>query len=145
MSFDRGLALYEILSKDNPEKYTGSMVKAFRELNISQGYYSKLYRTLVELGCIEVVVNGRGGGQPSVIKLYRPPTLDEWASAYQTSKPLTNSKVLDTIRQRLEIVERRLGDTDIGSTLVNHHQRLEYLEETLSQLIREVQSLGKET
>lgn len=126
--FEHAESLYTRLAKDAVDGiFTGSMVQAFRDIGVSQAYYSRIYRTLEEIGSIELLQSGRGGRQPSIIKLHHAPESANFEAAYD--KALTNPTPLDTLRQRVHNVEGRLPSIDISSALADHEQRLKALED----------------
>src|SRR5262245_19907629 len=104
----------ELLSRaDEGGMFVGSKVEAFRATGLAQGYYSKLYGYLAELGCIVQVQRG-SRRQSSIVQLVRPPTPEEFTALY--ASPLTKPKTLATldeellnVKRRLEFIERHLG------------------------------------
>jgi hypothetical protein len=132
--FGHMAAMYgELESRAEPHengtlRFEGSKVDAFRGLKISQGYYSTIFDSLTEMGCIEQVRRG-SGGQGSVILLHHPPVFDEYTSIYRTR--LTRPTPLDMIRQQVSDMQRRLPDIDLNSFLLSLDQRLTEIEERL--------------
>ena len=125
--FQHTLALYEkMVSESNNGEWTGSLVGVFRSLGISQSYYSPIYKALKEIGSIEVVHSGRGGGARSRVKLHKPPTLDEFTAIYKS--PLTSNTRYDTLERRIETLEGRMPDIDLASYIVSLEERLQTLE-----------------
>ena len=136
--FQHTAALYDAMIKHSDSEdgetgtFTGSKVEMFRSINVSQGYYSQLFNSLEELGCIETIVNGRGGGRPSQVKLYHPPALNEFQKIY--TKSLTNPSPLDTVRQRVSNIEGRLPQVDLAGVLTDFETRISDLESTIERL-----------
>ena len=132
-------ALYEHMNKmylyldDNATEnvFEGSKVEAFRALKISQAYYTPVFDSLTELGCIEQVQRGNSG-RPSRIVLHKPPDLDEFNERY--TKLLTTPKPHDTLQQQIDDVRRRLPDIDLNSYIVSLDNRLTDIEARLSEV-----------
>jgi hypothetical protein len=146
--YEHALALYNELGKSvvhipgSPLKFEGSLVAVFRALAISQSYYSPLFHTLKELGCIEVLVAARGGGgRPSQVLLHYPPDPDDFAAAWATRLTKTKVSPIMDLQLQINLIERRLPDIDLTEWILSIEQRLHSLEDTL----REVQRLGTAT
>lgn len=128
--FQHVLALYTHLNEQAKNGiFTGSKVAAFRAINVSQGYYSQLYGALEEMGCIETLVIGRGGGKPTEVRLHYPPELDKFQEIY--AKALTKPNSYDMLRQELKLLQGRLPDIDIPAVLLDFEQRISALEKSL--------------
>ncbi len=145
--FKHGLALYDELSRvasqSKDGRFYGSMVAAFQSTGASQSYYTRLFRTLEEKGCINTLVSGRGGGgRKSEIVLIRPPVEEDFKLVPKSSR-LTKPPIDDTIGQRVRNIERRLPDTDLGQLLQDYEKRISTLESEHGMLSREVQRIGK--
>lgn len=116
---------------DDSRIFEGSMTAEFKALKISQSYYSKLYAYLYELGCIEIVRRGNSNTL-SVLKLLKPPTVEEFEHSY-----LTNIKPRATLlEQRIAHVERRLPNVDIEQALASLAVRVETLEAQVRDLTK---------
>jgi len=142
-SYEHALALYnELFSKSGHKsghqgKFVGSITEAFRAISVSQSYYTPLFRTLKELGCIEVLVAAHGGGRrKSEVLLHFPPDPDEFAEMWRLTK--RKASAIMEQQQRIDIIERRLPDIDIATWIASTELRLEVIEQQL----REVQRLG---
>ena len=115
------------------QKHNGKLVEVrkthvFRELGISQTYYSPIWGALEQGGCIEVYEKGTHG-RPSRIMLIRPPSESTFSV-----EVLTQPREPDILRQRIENVERRLDGVDVkqlGAALV---KRIDELDRRLKQL-----------
>lgn len=121
------------LDSDGKMKFEGSKVEAFRALNVSQGYYTEIFDSLTEMGCIEQVRRG-AGHQATVIYLHHKPTMDEFTSIYRGV--LTKPSPLDTIRQQMESMNRRLPDIDLKGFILSLDQRLGAIEARLDKIER---------
>jgi len=121
------------LDSDGKLKFEGSKVEAFRALNVSQGYYTEIFDSLTEMGCIEQVRRG-AGHQGTVIFLHHKPTMDQFTQIYRGV--LTKASPLDTIRQQINDVNRRLPDIDLKSFILSLDQRLGAIEARLDQIER---------
>ena len=121
------------LDSDGRMKFEGSKVEAFRVLSVSQGYYTEIFDSLTEMGCIEQARRG-AGHQPTVIYLHHKPTIDEFTEIYRGV--LTKPSPLDTIRQQINDVNRRLPDIDLKGFILSLDQRLGAIEKRLEQVER---------
>ncbi len=142
--FKHGLALYDelsrVASKSEDGHFYGSMVAAFQSTGASASYYTRLFRTLEEKGCIDTLVAGRGGGRPSDIVLIRPPIEEDFKLVPKSR--LTKSPTDDIIGQRIRNIERRLPDIDLGQLLQDYEKRISALESEHGMLSREVQRIA---
>lgn len=121
------------LDTDDRLVFEGSKVDAFREAKVSQGYYSMIFDTLIQAGCIEQVRRG-GGRTPSLIVLHKPPSVGDFARIYQT--PLTKPTPLDTLREQMDLLARRLPKVDVDSFIIRLDQRLTAIEARLDKIER---------
>lgn len=119
--------LYELLENESKDgMFEGSTTKTFRQLGVSQSYYSKLYAYLYELGCIELVRRGTSH-YPSQLRLIHAPTLEEFDASY-----LTNVKPRATLlEQRISHIEGRLPKVDLEQALAALAIRVDALESQL--------------
>jgi DNA-binding IscR family transcriptional regulator len=146
--FEYGLRLYEeIASNAIDGVFTGSKTAAFRNLGISQSYYSKLYRTLQELGCIEMLQRGSGEGigRNSVIRVHEPPTEDTFFTVYQTThrQSLDIAGRLDIVEQKVQNVEGRTPDIDLNRYILSFEQRLTDIDTRLTEIESRLTSKGR--
>jgi len=102
-------------------KFEGSKVEAFRAIGVSQGYYTKIFDALTAMGCIEQVKRG-SGRQGSVILLRHKPEYDEYVGIYE--KRLTKPTELDTVRQQVKDLQRRLQGVDINGFILSFDREL---------------------
>ena len=136
-NFERIKQVYNnMLEKSEDNLYTGSMTEA---MGVYLPHYSTTFKALREMGCIEVVHNGRGGGNPSRVLLNHAPDLEKFTEMYKS--PLTKRETRDKLTQRISNLERRMPDINITDWILSTEQRLEVLEAAL----REVTSFGTET
>lgn len=112
-------------------KFEGSKVEAFRAIGVSQGYYTKIFDSLAEMGCIEQVRRG-SGQQGSVILLHRKPVYDEFTGLYR--KRLTRPTELDTVRQQVKDLQRRLQGVNVNDMFLSLNERLDQIEARLDKL-----------
>ena len=127
--YRHAVSLYNQLAAGADESgvYTGSKVEAFRAIGVSQGYYSTLYGRLEEMGCIETLHSGRGGGgNLSRVQVYDPPDLDKFQELYR--KSLTKDTPFDTMQKRLSNLEGRLPEVDLASVIADFEARIDALE-----------------
>jgi hypothetical protein len=114
--------------------FRGSVVRIFRGMSVSQSYYSKIRKSLVDMGCVSVLRQGTRATD-SVLVLHRAPTAEDWENI--SDDALTPQLDLAIISQRLDDLTKLMGGgIDIGAALANHEVRLEEVE-------REVQRLGR--
>jgi hypothetical protein len=123
----------DTVGNGNTLRFEGSKVEAFRALKISQGYYSKIFDALTEMGCIEQIQRG-SGKQGSIILLHKRPVLDEYAGMYKSR--LTRPTQIDILRQRVNDMNRRLAGYDLNDMFLSLHQRLDQLEARLDKIER---------
>lgn len=114
-------------------KFEGSKVEAFRAVGVSQGYYTQIFESLTEMGCIEQVRRG-AGHFGTIMLLHHRPEYEAFSEIYQ--KRLTKSRPLDTIQQQLNDMQRRLPEVDIQSFMISLDQRLAEIEARLEQIER---------
>ena len=100
----------------------------FRELGISQTYYSPIWGALEQAGCIEVYEKGTHS-KPSRILLFREPTEDTFSV-----EVLTQPREPDILRQRIENIERRLDGLDLKGTVAALVKRQDALDQRLTKL-----------
>lgn len=146
--YEHTLKLYEELDKrgkmgdDGVKVFDGSKVAAFRSLGISQAYYSRMFKALTELGCVEQVRRGTSH-TTSILRLHHPPDPDDLKEVYASL--LTKPDPTDTLRQEMEVLQRRLPSIDLNSFIVSVDRRLVDLERRLSEVERlagEVTQIG---
>lgn len=134
--FDHIVATYDelakhALDKDGKLTFEGSKVEAYRSVNLSQSYYTPIFDALTEMGCIEQVQRGFAR-TPSVIVLHKRPVLSEFEGMYRGG--LTKPTKLDTLRQQIENLDRRLPSIDLNGYIISLDQRLSELEARLSRV-----------
>ena len=134
--FERMQEVYNaMLEKSEDNLYTGAMTAAS---GVHKAHYSSIFKALREMGCIEVVHNGRGGGNPSQVLLHHAPDLVKLKEMYES--PLTKKASRDKVSERIALIEGRLPDINITDWILSTEKRLEDLEAAL----REVTSFGTE-
>jgi hypothetical protein len=136
--FEHTLAVYDALAeraldRDGKLTFEGSKVEAYRSVNLSQSYYTSIFDALTEMGCIEQVQRGFAR-TPSVIVLHKRPVLSEFEGMYRGV--LTKPTKLDTLRQQIENLERRLPSIDLDGYILSFDQRLSEIEARLSRIER---------
>lgn len=124
--FEHACTLYDLMQKQaEGDTFEGSKVTLFRKTGISQGYYTKIFDILTETGSIEQIRRG-DSSVPTLIKLNKRPTLDDFNTAYRSS--LTKPTAVDTLRQRVDALEQKGGEINLNSYIVNFDKRLTGLE-----------------
>lgn len=136
--YEHTLAMYnelrnraEPLDNGDTMRFEGSKVEAFRAIGVSQAYYSPIFDALTELGCIEQIQRG-ASRLPSVILLHHPPESEDFAAIYHVA--LTKPTPLDTIRQEVDDLRRRLPEIDVKSFIVSLDARMTDIESRLARL-----------
>jgi hypothetical protein len=105
--------------------FSGPVTERYRATGASQGYYTRVFDALKELGCITVMTMGRRA-EPSVIVLHYPP--DETEFVFLESEGLTGTPEDARLRLRLENLEKRIGGVNIVDTLYQLDKRLTKVE-----------------
>jgi hypothetical protein len=135
--FEYALQLYRNLEAESKDGlWEGSKTAAFRNLGVSQSYYSRIYGTLQELGCIEQIHKGAGEGfgRASVLRLHHAPEIEPFGSTYAARKRqrLTIVTQVDTLRQDVEQLKGRLPEIDLNRYILSFEQRLTDIESRLA-------------
>lgn len=128
------LALYNLLVEGaNGDTFTGSMTATFKTLGVSNVYNPKLYRILMELGCIELKQRG-SSHHPSIIRLIGPPALEDYTEkqhSARVNRRLTKRAKVDNLELRVDTIERRLPSIDLNQYVIALEQRLAEIEARL--------------
>jgi hypothetical protein len=140
--FEHASRYYAGLKEDaNTEKmhgvdvliFRGSVVSVFRSLGISQSYYSKIRKRLIDMGCTTLIRQG-GRGADTVLVLHREPTLEDWKNL--TDAPLTAALDVAILAQRVEDIAKLIGGINVKSAIADLALSIESLQ-------REVERIGK--
>jgi hypothetical protein len=109
--------------------YRGGITKVFDELKFSRAHYTRIVKTLEEIGAIEIIQRGNPR-QQSVVALYGTPNLESLGEAYHLTSPSGRRKMgADALDVRVTVIERRLGkELDYVKALSNIESRLQALE-----------------
>lgn len=123
------IALYDAL-KERAVKgtFTGSITEVYKTLGISNQYYAKITRALVEVGAVEHIQRGHHK-RPTVYRLIHRPTKAQLAE-YDFLTPATRRARVseEEFLRRLNELERRVSNVDIVAALTNLEQRIVALE-----------------
>lgn len=94
--------------------YRGHLTRVFQELGLSVPYYTSVMQALKQMGCVEQIRRGGGGGE-SEWSLFKPPTPDLFTAKMPT--PRRRQTVADMAAQRAQDAHDRLNnlETFIGS------------------------------
>ena len=126
---DYCIALFDALKKRAVKnEFTGSITEVYKTLGISNQYYTKITKALVETGSVEHVQRGHHK-QPSIYRLIHRPTklqLGEFDFLTSTRKRGRVSEA--EILQRLERIERSIRNVDMIAALQNLETRIAFLE-----------------
>jgi hypothetical protein len=137
--FEHTVNFYEALLSESEESqvngavervFRGKITDLFRELKISQTYYSKVKNALIDMGCITMVVRGTRN-VPTEVMLHKAPQEDAFKTV--AKRPLTKRQDSATLAQRLDDVQRLIGGIDIRKALADHELRLSTLEHEFQQ------------
>lgn len=97
--------------------FRGKIVELYRELGISQGYYTEIIRFLVDQGCITYIQRGSRGFE-TVIAVHEPPTLSDWERwKLLPSQGLTEPPDYATLELRIRALETLVGGINIVEAL----------------------------
>jgi len=113
--------------------FRGSVTRVFRDMAISQSYYSRIKKALTEMGCMTALKQG-SRNVDSVIVLHHEPTEEGWENF--SEKDLTVKLDAAILSQRLQDVIESIGGLNVKKALADHEVRIANLE-------REVERLGK--
>lgn len=113
--------------------FRGSKTMVYEKIGASSGWYSRLYNLLTTMGCIEVQQKGHRG-RPSVVRLIKAPTREEFDMLPLDSRDLTSVPTRGNLDERLRTLEGRLQGIDLGSYLVSLEDRLTNIESRLDML-----------
>jgi hypothetical protein len=107
--------------------FTGSMMKAYRQLGASSTYWTQIRKILVDSGSITILQRGTGN-QASIIVLNG---LDEKISAEALTRPARAATVGAEVERRVRTLEawrETTGGINIAEALRNMERRLTKLE-----------------
>jgi hypothetical protein len=128
--FDHAVKLYAYLAEHAEDGvYKGTKTEAWREVGVSQTYYSSLWSAMEEMGSIEPLYVG-GRGRRVHLRLLKPPDTENFSEAWRM-RDLTKQASLATLQADVDAIKRQLPGIDIGSAIANHAARLEKLEQAL--------------
>ena len=114
--------------EDTPRLYEGFTSHLFQELGIAVPNYGPVLDLLRAMGCITQEKRG-GGPSPSVWKLWRKPTLEDFEHAHKTL-PQAQIKVRKEQHEEQRILDlmRQLGGVDVPQALVDLQNQINVLE-----------------
>lgn len=107
--------------------FKGSTTKIFRQLGISNSYYSKIIPALRDLQCVTQLKRG-ARGVDSLLALHHPPKEMEFLT--RARQPLTADPQSARLAQQIEAIHKALGggEFDVVAAIENLDQRLTKLE-----------------
>lgn len=126
---DYCIQMYDALKqRASKDQFVGSVTEVYATLGISNQYYSKILRGLVESGSVEHLQRGHHN-RPTIYRLIHRPTkaqlaeIDFLVPVTRRNKPTENE-----ILRRLDTLEGRVRNVDIVAALKNLEQRITALE-----------------
>lgn len=125
------IALYDALEKKASDgQFVGSVTEVYKTLGISNQHYSKILRGLVETGSLEHIQRGHHQ-RPTIYRLIHRPTTEQLREFDFLTPRTRRARVSDTaLLQRLETVERRVGQVEVIPALHNLDKRLKAIEKS---------------
>jgi len=129
VAHDYCIALYDAMKKRAVKnEFTGSITEVYKTLGISNQYYSKLTRALIETGSVEHIQRGHHR-RPSIYRLIHRPTKAQLSSYDILTPAHKRIKVTeDEMLSRIERLERSVRNVDIIAALQNLEGRIKALE-----------------
>jgi len=123
------IALYDALKKRAKNgTFTGSATEVYNTLGISNQYYSKCFKALVEVGAVEYIQRGHHK-RPTIYKLIHRPTAAQLAEYDFLTPASRRAKVSEEeMLRRLIELERRVQNVDIVAAFTNLEARIVALE-----------------
>lgn len=123
------IALYDALTKKaSGDTFTGKVTEVYQTLGISNQYYSRIIRGLLETGSIEHVQRGHHK-RPTIYKLIKRPTIEELEQLDFLTPHTRRDKVTDKeILTRLANLERSTQGIDVIAAFTNLEARIKALE-----------------
>ena len=123
------IALYDALKKKaSGDTFTGKVTEVYQTLGISNQYYSRIIRGLLETGSIEHVQRGHHR-RPTIYKLIKRPTIEELEQLDFLTPSTRRAKVTDKeILTRLANLERSTQGIDVIAAFTNLEARIKALE-----------------
>jgi len=114
-------ATTETLDGLDTRVFDGSIVRAYRSLDISQAYYSEVRRALIESNCITILRRGSRHNGSRVV-LHKEP--DESSLVSYETLGLTDGPSAAIVYRELKDLRRLIGSISIPDALVNIERRL---------------------
>lgn len=126
--YQHALTLYDYMS-DHAEDgvYKGTKVNAWRATGASQGYYTRVFSILEEIGSIKPMDFG-GRGRRVYIRLNTRPTLEEFSRASVKPTNLTPRANYSKLVRDVEAIKQQLPGVDLRSVIEDFETRLRKLE-----------------
>lgn len=131
----------EILSDNRVVRvFRGKVVEKFRELEISNSYYSSVRKVLIDTGCMHQVQQG-ARNSPTIMVLYHPPVASEVVAILSSNINLTAKIDLATLSQRVKDITEQIGPIRVTDALVGFEKRLQHLEKVTEELEKYVDKM----
>lgn len=133
------LSLYHELERDakpaNGYKllWEGKLVALFSSLSISNAHYRKVFDTMYEAGCIEMVRRG-ARNVPTQIALHGKPTGDNVKAVVSLDRGLTPPTDSAKLERRVKEIEGRLQGINVHQLVKNYNERMLALEAEVKRL-----------
>lgn len=133
------LSLYHVLEQDAKPAdgykllWEGKLVALFSSLSISNAHYRKVFDTMYETGCIEMVRRG-ARNVPTQIALHGKPTADNVKGVVSLDRGLTPPTDSAKLERRVKEIEGRLQGINVHQLAKNYNERIQALERKVAEL-----------
>lgn len=148
--FDHCVVIYSAMQETSEEHESGNLytwegflTKLFQDVGYGVPRYTRITRTLSQMGCIEQVERG-GGNKPSKWYLHKEPTIEDFEYAKgklntrerkNTPKARENQRIRDLTTTVLENRKRIESLEEINKALAPLPKKVEQLEQVVRTLI----------
>lgn len=113
--------------------WEGKLIALFSSLGISNAHYRKVFDTMYEAGCIEMVRRG-ARNVPTQIALHGKPTGDNVKAVVSLDRGLTPPTDSAKLERRVKEIEGRLQGIDVHKMVHSTDERLKALERKVAEL-----------
>ena len=130
--FERIDRLYKAIAEDANDEgiFTGSKTNLYLGTRLSMKHYPRVWGLLEDMGCIEQISRGTSRA-PTVIKVIRAPTVEDYERVSEITMHLPHNDNLDMIRRKVATIEERIPPIDLARTFKSIDDRLKVIEDHL--------------